>query len=627
MKQRLAFVTIDNKPVLHFLLLLCCFFAWDHAAAQIKNEPAIIPRPAVITTQPGFFQLNAATKIGVPSGNAPARKLGELLSQAIKDQTGLLIPVAEKNGPASNTLFIDLGKPDSMGKEGYQLTVQNKSIVLRASESNGAFYGIQTLLQLLPSGQSALTTRPVPIPAVTIIDRPRFEWRGLMLDCGRYYYSMNFLKKLIDYMAMHKMNVFHWHLTEDHGWRLEIKKYPKLTDIGAWRTTTEFSQGRLNGTPTGGYYTQEQAKELVAYAAARYVTIVPEIEMPGHASAALVAYPELSCTGGPFKTLTRWGIQKEIFCAGNEKTFAFLEDVLKEVTAIFPGAVIHMGGDEAPKDRWKSCPKCQQRIRDEHLKDEHELQSYFVKRVEKIFTAQKRNYIGWDEILEGGLAPNAWVMSWRGIKGGIEAARQRHNVVMAPYDYYYLDYYQGKPSLEPNAIFDHAINTLEKVYGFEPCPQELTAEEARFIKGVQGNVWSEFIHTPEKVEYMTFPRAAAIAETGWTPKERKHWTDFARRMETQYQRYDGLNINYAKSAYNVWQTTVLDSVTNTAAISFKTNSYQPEIRYSTDGNEPTAQSTLYTGPFKVKAPVLIKSATFKNGKMISKVYEEAVLRK
>lgn len=604
--------------------LIFSLFPGSPVKAQTQTEPAIIPRPAVVKSLPGRFLLNAATKICVTPGNPAGRKLGAMLSQALKDRTGLTIPVSESRSPVANAFIIHLGPgTDSLGKEGYRLTVNNKNILLRASEGNGAFYGIQTILQLLPTTKKALTG----IPAVEITDWPRFEWRGLMLDCGRYYYSMNFLKKLIDYMAMHKMNTFHWHLTEDHGWRLEIKKYPRLTDIGAWRTTTEFSQGRLNGTPAGGYYTQEQAKELVAYAAERYVTIVPEIEMPGHATAALIAYPELSCSGGPFKPLTRWGIQKEIFCAGNERTFEFLEDVIKEVVAIFPGAVIHMGGDEAPKDRWKSCPKCQERIRKEHLKDEHELQSYFVKRVEKIFTAQKKNYIGWDEILEGGLAPNAWVMSWRGIKGGIEAARQQHNVVMTPYNYYYLDYYQGKPSMEPNAIFDHAINTLEKVYNFEPTPPELTEAEARFIKGVQGNVWSEFIHTPEKVEYMAFPRAAAIAETGWTPKNRKQWDDFARRMETQYERYDFLELNYARSAYNVWQTTLTDSLANTAEIRFKTNSYQPEIRYTTDGNEPTTQSTLYTGPFKVKPPLLIKSATFKNGKMMGKVYEEAVLRK
>ncbi|MGJ7031495.1 beta-N-acetylhexosaminidase [Niabella hirudinis] len=628
MKLRFEFASIRNQPVSRFPFLFFFFFLSVQVTGQSGNEPAIIPRPASVKSQPGNFQLNTATKICIPQGSAAGRKLGEILSQAIKDRTGLVIPVTEKKGAMVNTINIDLASETGMlGKEGYQLTVNNKTIELRASESNGVFYGIQTILQLIPADQKATALRPVRIPAVEITDHPRFEWRGLMLDCGRYYYSMDFLKKLIDYMAMHKMNVFHWHLTEDHGWRLEIKKYPKLTDIGAWRTATEFSQGRLNGTPTGGYYTQEQARELVAYAAARYVTIVPEIEMPGHASAALIAYPELSCTGGPFKTLTRWGIQKEIFCAGNEKTFGFLEDVLKEVVAIFPGAVVHIGGDEAPKDRWKSCPKCQERIRKEGLKDEHELQSYFVKRIEKILINQKKNYIGWDEILEGGLAPNAWVMSWRGIKGGVEAARQRHNVVMTPYNYYYLDYYQGKPSIEPNAIFDGAINTLEKVYDFEPCPAELTTEEAGFIKGVQGNVWSEFIHTPEKVEYMAFPRAAAIAETGWTPKDRKQWTDFARRMETQYQRYDNLKMNYAKSAYNVWQTTALDSLTNTAEISFKTNSYQPEIRYSIDGNEPTGRSRLYKGPFKVKAPVLIKSATFKNGKMMGKVYEEAVLAK
>lgn len=596
--------------------------------AYTQTEIAIIPQPAHVLQFNGSFMLSSKTKIYVQPGDAGIRKVGEMLAAEIQDKTGLKLPVIAGNTSANNTIRItSSGAQDSLGKEGYQLSVKPAAIVIKANEGNGAFYAMQTMLQLLPVTTKELSKAAVSIPAVEITDKPRFEWRGLMLDCGRYYYSMNFLKKFIDYIAMHKMNTFHWHLTEDHGWRLEIKKYPRLTDIGAWRTETEFSQGRLNGTPTGGFYTQEQAKELVRYAASRFVNIVPEIEMPGHATAALIAYPELSCTGGPFKTLTRWGIQKEIFCAGNDKTFEFLENILSEVTAIFPNAVIHIGGDEAPKDRWKACAKCQKRIKEAGLKDEHELQSYFIKRIEKFVLTKNRNIIGWDEILEGGLAPNAWVMSWRGTKGGIEAAKQHHNVVMTPYDYYYLDYYQGKPSLEPNAIWDNAINTLEKVYNYEPFDKELTAEQAQYIKGVQGNVWSEFIHRPEKVEYMTFPRAAAIAETGWSAAHLKNWDDFAKRMETQYRRYDLMGLNYAMSAYNVWQTTRYDSITNKAEISFKTNSYRPEIRYTLDGNEPTASSKLYTAPFSVKAPVLIKSAAFKNGKMLGKVYEEAVLKK
>lgn len=596
--------------------------------AYTQREIAIIPQPAHVQQLSGSFTLSSKTKIYVQPGDMGIQKVGEMLAAEIQDKTGLKLPVITAHASANNNILItSSGAPDSLGKEGYQLSVKPAAIVIKANEGNGAFYAMQTMLQLLPVATKELSKAAVPVPAVEITDKPRFEWRGLMLDCGRYYYSMNFLKKFIDYIAMHKMNTFHWHLTEDHGWRLEIKKYPRLTDIGAWRTETEFSQGRLNGTPAGGFYTQEQAKELVRYAASRFVNIVPEIEMPGHATAALIAYPELSCTGGPFKTLTRWGIQKEIFCAGNDKTFEFLENVLSEVTAIFPNAVIHIGGDEAPKDRWKACPKCRQRIKEEGLKDEHELQSYFIKRIEKFVLTKNRNIIGWDEILEGGLAPNAWVMSWRGTKGGIEAARQHHNVVMTPYDYYYLDYYQGKPSLEPNAIWDNAINTLEKVYNYEPFDNALTAEQAQYIKGVQGNVWSEFIHTPGKVEYMTFPRAAAIAETGWSAAHLKNWDDFAKRMETQYQRYDQMGLNYAMSAYNVWQATRYDSTTHTAEISFKTNSYRPEIRYTLDGNEPTGSSKLYTAPFSVKAPVLIKSAVFRNGKMLGKVYEEAVLKK
>ena len=348
--------------------------------------------------------------------------------------------------------------------------------------------------------------------------------------------------------------------------------------------------------------------------------------MPGHTTSSLVAYPELSCTGGPFKTLTRWGIQKEIYCAGNEQTFRFIEDVLSEVAAIFPSKVIHIGGDEAPKERWKACAKCQARIRQENLKDEHELQSYFIKRIEKFLLTKNRNIIGWDEILEGGLAPNAKVFSWRGVKGGIEAARQGNDVVMSPTDFMYFDYYQGMPHLEPLSI-SHEILTLEKVYGYEPVPAQLEPHLAKHILGLQGNVWGEYIHTPEKAEYMTYPRGAALAEVAWSQPRVKSWPNFLRKMEDQYRRYDQLGINYARSAYDVWITNTPEGTANRASVSFKTLSHQPEIRYTTDGNEPTATSQLYTGPFTVPAPVLIKAATFRQGKRIGKVVEQAVLGK
>jgi hexosaminidase len=440
-----------------------------------------------------------------------------------------------------------------------------------------------------------------------------------MLDAGRYFYSVGFIKKYIDYLAFHKMNTFHWHLTEDHGWRIEIKKYPRLTQIGAWRAGTQFDRyfNQVDPSPHWGYYTQEQIRDIVAYAQRNYVTVVPEIEMPGHSLAALVAYPELSCSGGPFKMPVQWAIQKDIYCAGNEKTYEFLKDVLTEVAALFPGNTIHIGGDEAPKDHWKACPKCQARIKTLGLKDEHELQSYFIKRIENFLLTKNKRIIGWDEILEGGLAPNAAVMSWRGIKGGVAAAKQQHEVIMTPAEYAYLDYYQGDSYLEPAAI--GGLLTLEKVYGYEPVPAELSPAEAAYIKGVQGNVWSEYIHSPGKVEYMAFPRAAALAEVAWTQPGLKNWDDFKRRMEQQYLRYDDLAIHYARTAYNPRAVVQPDSVAGTARLTFKTDSYRPEVHYTLDGAEPTARSPKFSAPLTVKMPLTVKAATFKNGKIISQV--------
>jgi hexosaminidase len=607
------------------VFFLLCLFGFNNLDAVYSQGISVIPQPLSMQELPGKFKINNLTKITYDTGNSDLKSVGLQFSDQVKKLTGYALKVLPAAGNAGSNVIVLTTKNavDSLGDEGYTLVANETSVRISGKKANGVFYGAQTLYQLLPvKGKSYAFVKAPLIPAVKIADKPRFGWRGMMLDVGRYFYSVEFVKKYIDYLALHKLNVFHWHLTEDHGWRIEIKKHPRLTAIGAWRNGTQFANSQIDNTPHGGFYTQDQIRDIVAYAAKRYVTVVPEIEMPGHATAALVAYPNVSCTGGPFKMLIGWGIQKEVFCAGKEETFNLLEDVLTEVVALFPGKFIHIGGDECPKDRWKVCLDCKARMKKENLKDEHELQSYFIRRIEKFLTTKNKSIIGWDEILEGGLAPNAAVMSWRGTEGGIAAARQAHDVVMTPYDFLYLDYYQGEPYLEPKAIGGNL--QLEKVYNYEPVPAVLTAEEAKYIKGVQGNVWAEFIHSPEKVEYMAFPRAAAMAELAWTIPARKNWTDFSRRIEKQYQRYDDLGINYAKSAYNVWHTVSVDSLGNKATVAFKTNSYQPQIRYSLDGSAPTVHSLVYRKPFDVKLPVTIKAATFKEGRRMGAISSRSI---
>lgn len=575
---------------------------------------SIIPQPLQLEPKQGGFLIRKTTTIQLDDNRPELRALAELLAQGLFERTGTRPRITSGEG-GSNAIALQLVQ-DTLGDEGYRLTVGKGGITARAAKGNGLFYAIQTIYQLVPADQTA--SKPVTVPAVEIVDKPRFGWRGLMLDVGRYFYSVDYVKKFIDYLAMHKMNTFHWHLVEDHGWRIEIKKYPRLTDVSAWRPSTNFQRGGyINRNPHGGYYTQEDVKEVVAYAQSRYVTVIPEIELPGHVLSALVAYPELSCSGGPFEIPEQWGIQKDIYCAGKEEVFTFLEGVLSEVAELFPSEIIHIGGDEAPKDRWKACPHCQKRIKDEGLKDEHELQSYFITRIEKFLNGKGKRIIGWDEILEGGLAPNAAVMSWRGIKGGIEAARMHHPVVMSPTTHMYLDYFQGEPYHEPNAIGGHL--PLRKVYSFEPVPEELVGKERDFILGVQGNVWAEYIHSPDKADYMTYPRAAAVAEVGWSMPDRKDWEDFTRRMEAQYRRYDGVGINYARSAYQVYFEVEDNVAGNVSKVSLKTDSYRPEIRYTTDGTEPTASSTRYDGPFEVTEYTTVRAATFKDGKRISPV--------
>jgi hexosaminidase len=481
---------------------------------------ALVPRPVSLVERKGTFRIS---------------------SRAIAQAGSADSPVSVRIDPAH------------LPPEGYRLSVAPEGISIVAGGDAGAFHARTTLLQLVPPGALASSRagleRPWPVPCVEIVDHPRFSWRGLMLDTCRHFFPVEFVKKFIDTLAFHRMNVFHWHLTEDQGWRIEIRRHPELTDVGAWRSGTLI--GRLSGEGPwefdgvrhGGFYTRSEVRDVVDYAAERHVTVVPEIEMPGHAQAALAAHPELSCTGGPFEVSRTWGIHEEVFCAGSDAVFSLLEDVIDEVAALFPGPFFHIGGDECPKARWKACPKCQARMRAEGLADEDALQSWFIRRIERMVTARGKRLVGWDEILEGGLAPNATVMSWRGVEGGIEAARQGHDVVMSPTTHCYLDYQQASaPSGEPIA-FD-AYLPLEKVYSYEPVPAELTPEQGRHVLGVQGNLWTEYIATPERAEYMSWPRACALAEAGWSPGGARDWGDFRVRLAAHLPRLDVLGVRY-----------------------------------------------------------------------------------
>jgi hexosaminidase len=448
---------------------------------------------------------------------------------------------------------------------------------------------------------------------VKIEDAPRFQYRGILLDIARWFYPPEFIKKVIDLLALYKLNALHLHLTDDQGWRLEIKKYPLLTQTGAWRKETivgqQFDPYVGDGVPHGGFYTQEQIRDLVAYAAARHVTIIPEIEMPGHASAALAAYPDLSCTGGPFEVSTTWGMHQDIFCP-SERTFGFLEDVLLEVMQLFPSKYIHIGGDEVPKDQWKASPIPQEVIRRERLADEEQLQSYFIRRIEAFLLAHGRRLIGWDEILEGGLAPEATVMSWRGVAGGIDAARQGHDVIMTPTDHAYFDYYQGDPAGEPLAI--GGFVPLDSVYAFEPVPPGLTPKEAAHVLGGQGSLWTEYIPTPAQAEYMLLPRLLALSEALWSPRKARNWDRFLARLPMQFTRLDALGLEYRvpEPIGLGWDSLQLQ---DRFRVTLRSPLANGSIRFTTDGSDPTSGSAVYTAPFELRvgpSPVTVSARLF-----------------
>ncbi len=621
--------------VLAALLLASCAAPRPVEAPTRGSELAVVPRPVSLERQDGSFLITSAARIAVPQNDREAERVARYLSERLRTAFGLDVPVSDRPPVEAHAVILlrRSGSP-SAGAEGYELSVTPAAISIEAPEAAGLFYGVQTLLQLLPPeayGSAGAAGGPAVVPCVRIEDRPRLPWRGMLLDCSRHFFPKEFVKRYLDYLAMHKMNTFHWHLTDDQGWRIEIKKHPRLTEVGAWRVDHE--DIHWNNRPAqkpgekatyGGFYTQDDIREVLAYAAERHIIVVPEIEMPGHCTSALAAYPDLSCTGGPF-TLPPGGLWpiSDVYCPGNEAVFAFLEDVLDEVLALFPSKIIHIGGDEVDKSRWKVCPKCQARMKAEGLKSEEELQSWFVRRIEAYLNARGRTLLGWDEILEGGLAPNAAVMSWRGFEGGMAAAKAGHPVVMTPTAFCYYDYLQGDPALEPPGIGGYV--PLSKAYAFEPVPEGLTPEEAGRIIGAQANLWTEFIPTPSHAEYMTFPRIAAMAETGWTPAADKSWPDFLRRLTVQLRRYDRMNVHYARSLFAVRMEAAPEPGRGGLKLAMTTESDRPDIRYNLDGRDPEPGSTAYAGPLMIEKPAVIRAAVFAGGKRQGPVSETRFL--
>ena len=590
------------------------------------NGSGIIPRPAKVESLSGNFVLTQETRI--VAGNSSTRRSAELLNEALQKRFGFALKVTRKTQPKA-IIFEDGGSSGqedlSIPAEDYVLSVSPTRIFIGGREAE-RFYAIQSLLQLLP----ATRAERIEVPGTKISDSPRFQYRGMHLDIARHFQPVEFVKRFIDLMSQYKFNYFHWHLTDDQGWRIEIKKYPRLTEIGSKRPETVKERNLTpyigDGIPHGGFYTQEQIKDVVKYAKERYITVIPEIELPGHASAAIAAYPQLGCkTDYQYKVQTTWGIFKEVFCP-TEETFKFLEDVLDETIKLFPDSpYIHIGGDEVLKDHWKESAFVQELKKKENLKDEHEVQSYFIRRMEKFINSKGKKIIGWDEILEGGLAPNATVMSWRGTKGGIEAAKAKHDVIMTPTDYVYFDYGQGDPAYEPLNIGSYV--PLEKVYSFDPVPKELTADEAKYIIGGQANIWTEYIKTPSHVEYMAFPRMLALAEVVWSRPENKDYGDFLRRLNSHVPLLDAQNVNYRIPEPGGLQNVLTDSERVSIELQPAAGT---RVHYTVDGSTPDEKAPLYQKPIEIslneREAATLKTVVVNAAGRKSAVYAATVIR-
>lgn len=588
-----------------FSVLLC------HA----QQSPAIIPQPVELRLQEGTFTIGANTALHFTAADARLKANADYLKSQIHHLSGNTI---QFNKPSPSNIYFKLISEAGNRPEGYLLEVKPNAITIAATDPAGIFYGIQSLLQTLPQVR---TNARLEVPCMVVKDAPRFKWRGMHLDVSRHFFSVDVVKQLIDLMAMYKMNTFHWHLVDDPGWRMEIKKYPKLTKVGAWRVNQNDKvwSARPQAQPGevadyGGYYTQAQLKDVVAYAKIRNITIVPEIEMPGHVASAIAAYPNLSCTQQPQLSMTggNYSGVASNYCASNESVYTFLQDVLTEVMAIFPSTYIHIGGDEVDKTAWKKCDRCQAKMKTEGLKNEEELQSYFIKRMEKFLLSKNRKMIGWDEILEGGLAPEATVMSWRGEAGGIEAAKMNHDVVMTPGAPCYFDHYQAGPEGEPTAI--GGFNTLKRVYDYEPIPRELPADKQQYVLGAQANIWTEYITTPSHLEYMVLPRMLALAEAVWSPSEKKNWLDFNSRLPYHFAGFEQKGYSFSKGNFTV---DILPSSPNgELLVSLKSEHPAAAIHYTTDGTLPDLSSKRYDLPIPIAASQVVKAVSVLDGKVM-----------
>ena len=593
-----------------------------------ESDIQVIPKPAELKLNEGVFEFTKNTKFVVDLKNELV--ITNVLIDKFKNTEGWNLEITNET-PSKN--YVEFVQDNKLKSEGYNLTVSSEKITISAKDASGFMYGLETIRQLLPieieSKEKVLGIDWV-IPNVEIKDEPRYKWRGLMLDVSRHFFKKEYIKQIIDGLAMHKMNVLHLHLVDDQGWRIEIKKYPKLTEVGAYRVDQEDAHwdGRRVTTAEdkgtfGGFYTQEDIKEIVSYATSKGIEVVPEIEMPAHVMSAIASYPELSCFETPIGVPSGgvWPIT-EIYCAGKESTFEFLENVLLEVIELFPSKYIHVGGDEATKTNWAKCPHCKKRMKEKGLHDVEQLQSYFIKRMEKFINEHDRKLVGWDEILEGGLAPDATVMSWRGVKGGVEAAKQGHDVVMTPGTHCYFDHYQGPQNEEPLAWGGYS--PLSKVYTFDPIVDEMTEEEAKHVLGGQANLWSEQIPTESHSQYMIFPRLAALAETVWSPKELRDWNDFSGRITTMFKRYEYLGINYAKSAYLVTADTQINMEEKVVEVLLKNEFSNSDIRYTLDGSDLNSTSKKYTESIKMLETTNIKASLFENDKPVGREFNQLI---
>ena len=616
------------KPFLIVFFLTVFNFGYSQKI-YTEKDIQIIPKPTQLLITKGVFEFSKSTKFIAVSEFQ--KEISNVLINKFEKAAGFR-PEFSTAIPLNN--YVQFKVDETLEKEAYILDVSTKNITITAKGKAGFIYGLESIRQLLPvviESKNVLPNQKWQIPNLVINDKPRFQWRGLMLDLSRHFFDKNYVIETIDRLAMHKMNVLHLHLVDDQGWRIEIKKYPKLTEVGAWRVDQENLawNARLTVNPDekgtyGGFLTQEELKEIVKYAAAKNIEIIPEIEMPAHVSSAIASYPELACfdqrIGVPSGGL--WPIT-DIYCAGKESTFEFLQNVIDEVITIFPSKYIHIGGDEATKTNWEKCPNCQKRMTDNGLKSTHELQSYFVKRMEKYINSKGKKIIGWDEILEGGLAPDATVMSWRGTQGGIDATKQGHDVIMTPESHCYFNFYQGPQNEEPIA-FD-GYTPLSKVYEFDPVVPTMTPEEAKHVLGGQANLWAEYLPGPKDSEYMIFPRLAALSEVLWSTKESRNWNDFTSRLTYLLQRYNYLGINYARSAFLVTSTSNADLVQKQINITLKNEFPNPDIRYVLGNKNIDHNAIKYTSPIPFKETTILKASLFQNDKPVGKTLTDTIV--